>query len=325
MKAERILISRTDNIGDVILTLPMATVLKQHFPDSEILFLGKPYTRPLIDDCQFIDEYIDWEQVRHDLNLFRDINADLIIHVFNNREVAELAKKAKIKRRLATSHRLYNLWTCNRFVHFSRRKSDLHEAQLNLKMLTPLGIKDDFPLEKIAELYGWLPGNPDKTRFRSYFSESKFNLILHIKSFGNAKEWDAINFLELVKQLPADKFHFLITGTEKEGNMLHEEIPEIFSFDNCTDVTGKFEMEDFYQFVPCADGLVACSTGPLHIAASKGIHALGLYPSARPKHAGRWGPIGPKAEFIEDSNLLDEPLNIAVGDVTRKIVKWIQE
>jgi ADP-heptose:LPS heptosyltransferase len=238
--------------------------------------------------------------------------------------VAELAKKAKIKKRLATSHRLYNLWTCNRFVHFSRRKSDLHEAQLNLKMLTPLGIKDNFSLEKISELYGWIPRSPDKAKFKSYFSDSKFNLILHIKSFGNAKEWDSTNFLNLARQLPEDKFHFLITGTEKEGKMLYKEIPEIFSLVNCTDVTGKFKMDEFYHFVQCADGLVACSTGPLHIAASKGIRALGLYPSARPKHAGRWGPIGPKAEFIEDSSLLDEPLNIPVEDVFRKIMKWIQ-
>ncbi len=170
IKANRILISRPDNIGDVILTLPMATVLKNHFPDSQILFLGKPYTRPIIEDCQYVDEYIDWEIVNEDENLLREIRADLIIHVFNKREAAELAKKAGIKWRLATSHRLYNLWTCNRFVHFSRRKSDLHEAQLNLKMLSPLGIKEQFPLPEIQNLYGWKPGKPDKTEFKSYFS-----------------------------------------------------------------------------------------------------------------------------------------------------------
>jgi ADP-heptose:LPS heptosyltransferase len=322
VKAKRILISRTDNIGDVILTLPMATVLKRKFPESEVLFLGKPYTKPIIEDCQYVDDYINWEDVKQDIKRIRNINADLIIHVFNNREVAETAKKAKVKLRLATSHRLYNLWTCNRFVHFSRRKSDLHEAQLNLKMLAPLGIKENFSLEQIADLYGWRKSDIDKSKFQSYLSESNFNIIFHIKSFGNAKEWHSGNFLQLAKQLPLEKFHILITGTEKEGKEIRNEIPEIFSLKNCTDVTGKFEMSDFYQFVQCVDGLVACSTGPLHIAASKGIRTLGLYPSARPKHAGRWGPIGSNTDFIEDTNPMDAPLNISVESVLDRVIKW---
>ena len=60
MKTDRILISRPDNIGDVILTLPMATIIKKSYPDSEFLYLGKPYTRQIIEDCRFIDKYINW-------------------------------------------------------------------------------------------------------------------------------------------------------------------------------------------------------------------------------------------------------------------------
>jgi len=51
---KRIIISRTDNLGDVILTLPMAGILKQRFPDSTIIFLGKKYTKPLVDACEFV-------------------------------------------------------------------------------------------------------------------------------------------------------------------------------------------------------------------------------------------------------------------------------
>ncbi|MFC7667381.1 glycosyltransferase family 9 protein [Hymenobacter humi] len=47
-----------------------------------------------------------------------------------------------------------------------------------------------------------------------------------------------------------------------------------------------------------ADGLVAGSTGPLHLAAALGRHALGLYPPIRPMHPGRWAPLGPRAGFM---------------------------
>jgi len=34
-----------------------------------------------------------------------------------------------------------------------------------------------------------------------------------------------------------------------------------------------------------------------------GIRAIGLYPSQRPMHPGRWMPIGLNASYLEDGNL----------------------
>ena len=64
----KIILSRTDNLGDVILTLPMAGVLKQHFPGVHIVFLGKSYTRPLIDACEFVDEFLNWDELKQMLD-----------------------------------------------------------------------------------------------------------------------------------------------------------------------------------------------------------------------------------------------------------------
>ena len=63
-------------------------------------------------------------------------------------------------------------------------------------------------------------------------------------------------------------------------------------------MTGKMKLDELISFISKADGLVAASTGPLHIAAALGKHALGIYPPIRPMHAGRWGPLGIHAETI---------------------------
>jgi len=60
---KKIIISRTDSIGDVILTLPVAGVLKKHFPDSLIYFIGRQYTRPVIEACEHVDEFIDGDEI----------------------------------------------------------------------------------------------------------------------------------------------------------------------------------------------------------------------------------------------------------------------
>ncbi|RZK27409.1 MAG: glycosyl transferase, partial [Hymenobacter sp.] len=64
------------------------------------------------------------------------------------------------------------------------------------------------------------------------------------------------------------------------------------------DLTGQLALPEFIAFIAAADGLVAGSTGPLHLAAALGRHTLGLYPPIKPMHPGRWGPLGPHAEYL---------------------------
>jgi len=110
---KRIIISRTDSIGDVVLTLPMAGVIKKHVPDSEILFLGRGYTKPVIEASRFIDEFVNWDTILEQSYLeqkasFRSLHADAIIHVFMVSAIANLADLADIQSRsephTASSH-----------------------------------------------------------------------------------------------------------------------------------------------------------------------------------------------------------------------------
>ena len=59
---KKIVISRTDSIGDVALTLPLAGILKEKFPNTKIIFLGNTYTKPILECCQNIDEIWEWAE-----------------------------------------------------------------------------------------------------------------------------------------------------------------------------------------------------------------------------------------------------------------------
>ena len=72
-----ILLSRTDKIGDVLLTLPTAGVIKKHFPDSTIYFLGRTYTEHLIERSSHIDHFLNWDELKES-GAFPNI--DWIIH-----------------------------------------------------------------------------------------------------------------------------------------------------------------------------------------------------------------------------------------------------
>ena len=55
-------ISRTDSIGDVILTLPIVGYLKKSFPESKIIFFGKKYTEAILNLIPEIDEILNGNQ-----------------------------------------------------------------------------------------------------------------------------------------------------------------------------------------------------------------------------------------------------------------------
>jgi len=302
---KRIIISRTDNLGDVILTLPMTGVLKKEIPGCYIIFLGKKYTKPIIDACEHVDEFWDWDEIKKRMEngewRIEDgmFQADVIIHVFPVKEIQKLAKKARIPLRIGTSHRWYSWLYCNKLVHYSRKNSNLHEAQLNLKLIAPLGISHEYSLLEIAELYGMKCRKSEDGGRRA----DAFRLILHPKSKGSAREWGLDNYAKLIELLPENRFEISVTGTKEEGLQMKDFLYHYK--DRVSDLTGKLSLSEFLDFINSCDGMVAASTGPLHIAAALGKRAVGIYAPMRPIFPERWAPLGKKATYL----VLDKECN----------------
>jgi heptosyltransferase III len=292
---KRVIISRTDNLGDVILTLPLLGYLKATTPEIRIYFIGRKYTHPVVDKCIHVDKLLDREELLRDPSILKGIGADSILFIYPDRELAKLSKQLGIKRRVATAHRWFNWIYCNYRVDFSRLRSRLHESQLNFKLLSPFKMFWDFDRKEIADFYGLVP---PLQNHNGHLSSSHFNLILHPKSKGSAREWDMNNYFALARSLPPDRYKIFITGLKEEGDLMRNEKPALFDLPNVVDLTGKMNLDDLMSFISQADGLVACSTGVLHLASSLGKHTLGLYSPMKPIHPGRWMPIGKNANYL---------------------------
>jgi heptosyltransferase III len=331
----KIIISRTDSIGDVILTLPVAGLLKKLVAGCEIIFLGKSYTKDIVSSCKNIDHFIDWELIRQQdnksrINYFQNLHADVIIHVFPVKEIAHLAKQAKIPVRIGSTGRIYHYFNCNRLVALSRRRSLLHEAQLNLKLLKPFGANDEYSFSEVAENYGFTIDFPLKAELKRLIQNDTFNLILHPKSKGSSREWGMENFSKLISILPENQFRIFLTGTQEEGNLIKKEL--IDPYPNVINLTGKLSLKELISFINEADGLVAGSTGPLHIASALGKNTLGLYPPIKPMHPGRWAPIGKRADYLvldkncskcRKNNKCECLTGISPETVKNKLLTWL--
>jgi heptosyltransferase-3 len=291
----RILISRTDAIGDMVLCLPMAGFLKQQ-SDYTIHILAQNFVRDIVLASPFVDEFISWDELNSltvaeaTLQLERE-KYDVFILVYPVLKPLQLAKWAKIPIRIATSHRWYSWCYATHLAYFSRKKCESHEAILNLKLLklfstTPEKAEALIPFSRLQMDRGG--------KQYPLFDSDRFNLIIHPGSAGSGQEWPLEYYCRLIESLPKSQFKVFITGSAQEAKLysdyLSKRTPQAIL------LLGQTDLSELMHLIATADGLIASSTGPVHLAAALGIHTLGLYPTVR--QVTRWKPIGIKAEYL---------------------------
>ena len=302
-------IARTDSIGDVIVTLPLCGFIKKYSPNTRITFIGRGYTQAIVEACPLVDEFVNFD--KHSES---SLKVDVCVFAFPDAEVMKWVKAQGVKKRIATGSRIASWKYANDRVFFSRKNSDLHESQLNFHLLYPFGVKDIPTLEEIREWHVLKP----QVESPIQLEPNKRSVVFHMLSKGSALNWSLQQYQELSSLLPAADFNIYITGTEEEGVRIRKD----FRFDShIIDLSGKLSLPQLIAFISSCETLVAASTGPLHIASAVGIQAIGLYPSKRPMHPGRWMPIGVNASYLEDGNLDEkESLEISPEAVLKKIL-----
>lgn len=291
---KRILIAKTTHVGDVVITLPLAGILKYYYPESQILFLAKGSGCDIARRYAFIDEVYDDSILQTEEGL-ANCRVDIFIQVNNSKKLAKAAAKAEIPVRIGSIYRWHNWFLCTHCVFISRENTLLNKRQLDLQYLKPLGIKHAFSYKDLSFLYQFKP--KPLTKYQAQIMDPhKFKLILHPSLITAKKyQWPLAYFKELVEALDTTRFQIFITGIESDRPYLEKFLTEVQG--KVVDVVGKMNMDDFITFIWHCNGLVAGSTGPLHLAAALGIHALGIY-RADHTYIKRWEAVGWRAEVV---------------------------
>ncbi len=109
-----------------------------------------------------------------------------------------------------------HLSACNRFASFGH-KSGLNEAQLNLKMLKPIGIKEIPSCQELVQYYGVTKVPVLKPELKEKLSTTKFNIILHPMTTGNGPAWREDYYKELISKLDKDTYKIFVSGSPKDN------------------------------------------------------------------------------------------------------------
>jgi ADP-heptose:LPS heptosyltransferase len=291
--SKKIAVVRTDRLGDMILTLPLANALKKRFPSAQVTMIARTYTKPLLYNSTALDNYFFVDEFENGIkDIFKNNKFDTVFFPHPRFDEAFAAFKAGIKLRIGSAYRFYSfLYNCKIREH--RKESLKHEAEYNVNMLSLL-MNENF--ETVLPSIYIKPKALDSIikKLKELSVGSEF-IIIHPGSGGSAYDWNVNNFAVLAELIYKKlNLNVLVTGIESEFEKCRT-LCEISKHSiNCC---GLFDLEEMIALISKSKMLIANSTGVLHIAAALNTNVLGLFPNSAHLSQKRWGPYS-KNSFV---------------------------
>jgi ADP-heptose:LPS heptosyltransferase len=295
-------IFRTDRIGDLILTLPMAEAIRQHDADARVTFVVQEYTGSLAALCPFVDDVltISSRDLDGGISAFsrtlKEKRIDAAFFAFPRPRLALAARLADIPLRAGIAYRWYSfLFTHRRKEH--RNPSRSHERDYNLRLLETAGLpvrETFFPQLRIDET---LRAEGRAILEASTLDAARPFVVLHPGSGGSARDWSPDRFAALATRVGAEAgLQTLVTGSASEAALVRA-ITERGG-EHVHSLAAPVPLRQLAAVLARARLCVANSTGPLHLAAALNTPVVGLYPFQRVLHPRRWGPLGAEVRVL---------------------------
>lgn len=296
MEIKRIIVARTDKIGDLVLSIPSFFMLRKMYPEAEIVVLVRKYNYEIVKNLPYVDRVlkIDDYRQRELLDKIKHFKADVFIALYNDTFVAKLAKASRAKWRVGPLSKINSFFTYNKGVWQKRSKSVKNEADYNLDLIRKL---DPEAFEERYEINTEIfLGEEHKKAVRIFLEENSIEgQILVVNPFmgGSAKNITDEQYVELLKRVKEEKPHLNIViachiSEEERGQRVVDGIGDgkTYLFANGGDLL------NLAALIERADVYFGGSTGPTHIAGSLKRRIVALYPNKKTQHPTRWGVYG---------------------------------
>lgn len=299
----KVLINRTDAIGDTLLSTPVAKIIKEKYPEAKVAFIVSPRSGDLIKLCEGIDEVFIFDpkasktdQTRILNEIFISFPPDSFFHLGGSFAPTKLAWKKGISIRGGLKSKLASFFLLNKGVRQKRTHEGKHESLFNMEILAPLGI--------IPKLENWNNYTPKlkidqslQKKIKDELSLTKKLVIIHPGMSGHTLNWSSENYGKLLKCFVDSKLpvQLLISFTPSDAPYLEglrnfltqnkETEKEVSLFDG-----SKKGLIHFAHLLSLADLFVGPSTGTTHMANALNVPQIGIYSPIAAQSKERWGP-----------------------------------
>lgn len=323
---KKILITRTDKLGDVILTLPLIAETKRLFPGSEIHFLVKKYVKDLIENYSPINKLIILEEIEENStfkSFLKKEKYDIVINVFPRFELALDFFLAGIETRIGTGYRWFS-FLYNKKLYEHRKYAVKHESEYNIDLLKT--VSNDVSYDK-KFFFSYSPEEKTGLENKLNYSFSGKYIIVHPGSKGSAKDWSLDNFKKYVKLFLSEfeNVQVVLTGISEEENVLNDIFNSIpgENKERVILLSGKLNLRELMILIDNSKLFISNSTGPIHIAGALNKNIIGFYPNRAPMNEARWKPLSENTVILKPDDLSDNMNDIKPEKVISETKKFM--
>ena len=310
---QRILVLRFDQIGDVVMTIPLLRELKRNAPQAQITLVVKPEIKDLVSACPYVDEVLtfDWHIPKRSLEYRRRLLAlkFCFTHLWRRRfdlaiiprwdadwySQTFLAYASGARRRIGYSEdvdpikQVHNHGYDRLMTQTLHRRAVTHEVERSLDILREMG-----GTVTVFGLELWTTASEDDWA-QDWLQENQITEDQPLFALGpfagnsTLKKWPMQNFAALGRWLrDISGGRILIVGglgNEKEAQRLCAEIGA-----GAFTQAGQCSLPQTVALLKRCALYLGDDSGPMHLASAVGIPVIALFGPSCPHRFGPWTP-----------------------------------
>lgn len=301
---KRILIIRTDRIGDVVLSTPVIKALRDKFPSSFIAMMTSPSTQELAKGNPYLNEVIVYDKDKLHKSIFssfkfalelRRKKFDLALILHSTNRVNIITCLAGVRERVGYGRRLGFLLTKN--IPYCKHKGEKHEVQYNLDILRSIGIDIIeaslfMPRDKEAESWA------DDLLLSFQITKGYKLVVIHPSASCVSRMWPIERFAEVSSVLIENYDARVIIVAGINDTPLADKLASLIKYP-VINLAGKTTLMQLASIFRRSTLLISNDSGPVHMAVACGLPVVVLFGRNQPGIGPvRWGPLGEKDIFL---------------------------
>lgn len=290
----RILISRPDRIGDVVLSTGIPREIKKEYPDAFVVLLLREYTKDIYLSNPFVDKILLYDEKKNSiLGLIREIRSlkiDTALMLLPSKRINQILFLSGVRKRIGSGHKFFQFITnCkntlrNKFIPLR------HEADYCMDLARKAGIPGNDISPEIylnEEEKICVPGIK-----ADLAGNAKILVGIHSTSGNSAPNITVAEYKRIIESLSSDsEIQVVVTDNVPPA--------EIAGMHNVKYPNTDLPLRRSILNFAALDLLISASTGPMHIASSLRVPTLSLFCPMTACSPKLWGPLGNSSEIIQ--------------------------
>lgn len=305
---KRVLVVKLRHHGDVLLTSPVFTVLKSHYPHLQVDALVYQETEemlsghPAIDQLHVIDRR--WKergrryQLAQEWQLARRLKSrgyDLLVMLTEQWRGAMLRRLLRIPYGVVADYgRRQNYFWKSSFTHHYPQTPHRHKVEFHLDALRRLGLQPHTDEKRLC----WITPEEDRDYIDRLLAERQLEgefLVVHPGSRRPHKCWEPEKYAALIDRLQQSGHTLVLTGASSAFERQLVAAIKANLRRPVVDLSGALTLKQLGELIKRARCFIGVDSAPMHMAAAVETPVVALF---GPSKLDRWYPWLSRYEIV---------------------------